>query len=154
MVRRRANLRARVCAWVRTGVEDERLRLRPGVGHKEAARRRSWRSSGRRQGWRRTRQQQPGTNACVCGSDGRWRGVHSPTKKDGAPSSATACAKQAPTARPWRHSRQERNIEVRHKKRVQRPSLAIRARARACWGARLREGDMPARARVCDALGF
>jgi hypothetical protein len=148
LVRRRANLRVRVCAWVRTVVGDERLGLRSGVCCKEAAWRRPWRSSGRLQGWRRTRQPQLGTNARVCGSDGRWRGVHSTTKKDGAPSSATACTKQAPTERPWRRGRQERNIEVRRKKRGQRPSFTIRARARACWGARLRESDMPARARA------
>jgi hypothetical protein len=44
--------------------------------------------------------------------------------------------------------RQERNIEGRRKKRGQRPSLALRTRARACWGAHLREGDVPARTRV------
>jgi hypothetical protein len=36
----------------------------------------------------------------------------------------------------------EHNIEGRRKKRGQRPSLAFRARARACWGACLREGDV------------
>jgi hypothetical protein len=38
--------------------------------------------------------------------------------------------------------------EVRHKKKGQRPSLAFLARARACWGARLCKGDVPARARA------
>jgi hypothetical protein len=44
--------------------------------------------------------------------------------------------------RPWRRGRQECNPEVRRKKRGQRPSLAARVKARACWGAHLHEGDV------------
>jgi hypothetical protein len=40
--------------------------------------------------------------------------------------------------------RQERNLEVWRKKRGQRPSLVSWVRVHACWGAHLREGDVPA----------
>jgi hypothetical protein len=122
----------------------ERHGLRSGAGRRWAARRRSRRSSGRRHGWRRTRRPQSGTNACV------WK--RRPVVKralagqeDDAPFSASTCAKQPTMARPWRRGRQERNLEVRRKKRGQRPSLASRVKVRACWGARLCEGDVPAR---------
>jgi hypothetical protein len=86
----------------------------------------------------------------VCGSGGRWRGVHSLTKKDGVPFSATACTKQASTSRPGRRGRQGRNVVARSgaRKRGQRPGLALPARARECWGARLRKGGVTARACV------
>jgi hypothetical protein len=61
-------------------------------------------------------------------------------EEGGAPSSASTCARQPSTARPWRRGRQECKLEVRRKRRGQRPSLASRAKARACWGARLRGG--------------
>jgi hypothetical protein len=38
--------------------------------------------------------------------------------------------------------------EVRRKKKGQRANLAFRARAHACWGARLRKGDVPAQVRA------
>jgi hypothetical protein len=38
--------------------------------------------------------------------------------------------------------------EVQRKEKGQRPSLAFPARARVCWGARLRKGDVRARART------
>jgi hypothetical protein len=88
-----------------------------------------------------------GTNACV------WK--RRPVarcalgdQEDGAPFSVTACAKHPTTARPWRRGQQERNLEARRKKRGQRPSLAFRVGVRACWGARRREGIVPARTRV------
>jgi hypothetical protein len=43
-------------------------------------------------------------------------------------------------ARPWWRGRQGCELEVRCNRRGRRPSLASRATARACWGARLREG--------------
>jgi hypothetical protein len=61
-------------------------------------------------------------------------------QEGGAPSSASACARQPATVRPWRRGRQECELEVRRKRRGQRPSLASRATARACYGARLCEG--------------
>jgi hypothetical protein len=146
-VRRRANLRVWACAWVRTCVEVSDSSLGPvlavnrrrGGGHGGAQ---AGAMGGGEQGNRSS-----GTNACVW----KWRSVARcalADQADDTPFSVTACAKQTPTAKPWRRGRQVCNVKVWRKKKGQRPSLAFQARARACWGARLCEGDVPARTRV------
>jgi hypothetical protein len=76
--------------------------------------------------------------------------VHSPTKKDVVPFFCDRVREaslhgEAMAARPT--GAQHRG-EVQHKKKGQRPSLAFPAWARACWGARLRKGGVPAQARA------
>jgi hypothetical protein len=92
----------------------------------------------------------------VCGSDDRWRGVHSPTKKGGAPFSATACVKQASTTRPWRRGRQERNIVARSgaRKRAKGPaSPSGLGRVRAGVHAYVRATCLHRRARERERAG-
>jgi hypothetical protein len=57
-----------------------------------------------------------------------------------APSSASACARQPATARPWRRRRRGGRAAGPAQEKGQRPSLASRVTVRECWGARLREG--------------
>jgi hypothetical protein len=109
-------LRARACAWVCTRVEvsDSGLGLalsvtrRRGGGHGGAQ---AGAMGGGEQGNRSS-----GTNACVWKQRPVARCALA-DQKDGAPFSVTACAKQTPTARPWRRGRQVRNVEVRRKKK-------------------------------------
>jgi hypothetical protein len=142
--RERARKGVRLGAYARRGA---RHGLRSGAGRRWAARRRPRRSSGRRHGWRRTRRPQSGANACVRKRRPLVRRALA-GQEGGAPFSASACVKQPTTVRPWRRGRQERNLEVQRKKRGQRPSLVSRVRVHACWGAHLREGDVPARTRA------
>jgi hypothetical protein len=85
MVRRRANLRVRACARVRTRVEVSDSGLGPALA---VNRRRGGAHGGAQasamggggQGNRSRAQMR------VCGSCGRWQGVHSPTKRTALPS--------------------------------------------------------------------
>jgi hypothetical protein len=85
LVRRRASLCARTCAWVRTRVEVSDSGLGPalavnrrrGGDHGVAQ---AGAMGGGGQGNRSRAQTR------VCGSSGRWRGVHSPTKRTTLPS--------------------------------------------------------------------
>jgi hypothetical protein len=61
-------------------------------------------------------------------------------QEGGAPSSASACAWQPATARPWRRRRRGGRAGGPAQENGQRPGLASRVTVRACWGARLREG--------------
>jgi hypothetical protein len=85
-VRRRANLRAWACAWVRTHVEVSDS----GLGSALAVNRRHSGGHDRAQagamGGGGQGNCSSGTNACVCGNGGRWRGVHSLTKRTALPS--------------------------------------------------------------------
>jgi hypothetical protein len=58
----------------------------------------------------------------------------------GAPSSASACARQPAKARPWRRGRRGVRAGGPAQEKGQRPSLTSRVTVHACWGARLREG--------------
>jgi hypothetical protein len=98
-VRRRANLRARACAWVRTRVEVSDSGLGPALAvNRRCGGDRGGVPAGAMGGGGQGNRSRAQTS--VCGSGGRWRGVHSPTKRTALPS-VTACAKQTPTARPW-----------------------------------------------------
>jgi hypothetical protein len=61
-------------------------------------------------------------------------------QKGGTPSSASACARQPATARPWRRRRRGGRAGGPAQEKGQRPGLAFRVTVRACWGARLCEG--------------
>jgi hypothetical protein len=101
LVRRRANLCARVCAWVRTRVEVSDS----GLGPVLAVNRRHGGDHGGAQagamGGGGQGNRSSGTNACV------WKRrtvarCALVDQEDGVPFSVTACAKQTPTVRPWR----------------------------------------------------
>jgi hypothetical protein len=61
-------------------------------------------------------------------------------QEGGAPSSASARARQPATARPWRRGRRGVRAGGPAQEKGQRPSLASTVTVRACWGACLREG--------------
>jgi hypothetical protein len=61
-------------------------------------------------------------------------------QEGGAPSSASACARQPATARPWRRRQRGGRAGGPAQEKGQRPGLASMVTVRACWGARLREG--------------